>query len=95
MPIFLALPLLHDGQPLERAVLSTISTSDRYKLQADRGWLIKFPGTTVELSNLLKITGHPSGQHSAVGSSLVTPVTSYYGVGPTEMWEWLKTRMEQ
>jgi hypothetical protein len=96
MPIYLALPLLQDSGPLDRAVTQYISSpSDRYQLQSDRGWLIKFSGTTVELSNHIKITGQPQGMPSPVGSAIVIPVSGYYGRGPSDMWEWLKTRLEQ
>lgn len=95
MPIYLTIPLKTDGAPLDSAVETHIAAPDRFRLQADRGWLIKFKGTTIELSDLLAITGHTEGQHSAVGPTLVTPLSTYYGVGPSDMWEWLKTRIEQ
>jgi hypothetical protein len=93
--MFLAIPLISDSTSLNGAVENTIPTSDRYKLQADRGWLIKFEGTTVELSNKIGVTGQEKGSPSPVGSAIISPITGYYGRGPTEMWEWLKTRFEQ
>ncbi len=95
MPMFLAIPLTIDSANLNGAVEKTISASDRYKLQADRGWLIKFEGTTVELSNKIGVTGQDKGAPIPIGSAIISPITAYYGRGPTEMWEWLKTRFEQ
>jgi hypothetical protein len=96
MPAYIAIPLIADSTPLNSAVTQHIpSPADRYKLQAERGWLIKFNGTTVELSNQLKITGQPSGEHSPVGSALIVPVTGYFGRGSNDMWEWLKNRLEE
>lgn len=96
MPIYLAIPLKADSSALNRAVETAIADqSSRYKLQADRGWLIKYEGTTLELSNFLGITGQPEGIASPVGSSMVVPISGYYGRGPTDMWEWLKIRFEQ
>jgi hypothetical protein len=94
MPIYIAVPLIPDGSKLDNSVLETIPPADSFKLQADRAWLIKYNGTTSELSNHLRVTGHPKGEKSRVGSTLISPVPSYYGLGPSDMWEWLKNRIE-
>ena len=94
MPIYLAIPLATSNAPLNASVESKVAAPDRCKLQNDRGWLIKFDGTTIELSNHLLITGQSKGVSSPIGSALVTPISGYYGRGPTDMWEWLKTRFE-
>jgi len=95
MPVYIAIPLITDSKPLKQAVESTLPNESRYELQADSGWLIHFSGTTIELTNHLGITGQEHGEPSPVGSAMVVPITNYYGRGPTDMWEWLKIRMEQ
>lgn len=96
MPVYIVTPLIEDSSKLNNAVDKHIKdAAHRHKLQADRGWLIKYEGTSMELSNLLEITGQDQGVSSPVGSAIVVPVSGYYGRGPTEMWEWLKTRLEQ
>jgi hypothetical protein len=96
MPIFLVIPLKSDSSSLDIAVNKAIKDeSSKFKLQADRGWLIKHEGTTTDISNFIGITGQPEGVASAVGSAMVVPVSNYYGRGPTDMWEWLKIRIEQ
>ena len=95
MPIYIAVPLKTDGDPLATAIKLNIHESDRYELQAERGWLIHFSGTTKELSDKIGLTGQPKGESSSIGSAIVVPVSGYYGRGPTDMWEWLKTRLEQ
>jgi hypothetical protein len=95
MPIFLATPLTDDSTALSASVAANIEPANRFKLQAGGGWLIKFDGTSIELSNKLNITGQPTGTPSPIGASMVTPISGYYGRGPTEMWEWMKTRFEQ
>jgi hypothetical protein len=94
MPVYLAIPLIEDSAPLKTAAEKTIPVDSRYELQANSGWLIHFTGTTIELTNHLGITGQQKGDPSPVGSAMVIPITSYYGRGPTDMWEWLKIRME-
>lgn len=96
MPIYIAVPLTLSSSALDDAVEQRItSVTDRYKLQADRGWLIKFEGTTVELSDHIGLTGQEKGNPSPIGSAIIVPVSGYYGRGPTDMWEWLKVRLEQ
>jgi hypothetical protein len=96
MAIYMAVPLAPTSSALDDAVKQNIaSESDRYQLQSERGWLIKFDGTSVELSYHLGITGQEKGTKSPVGSAIIVPVSSYFGRGPADMWEWLKTRLEQ
>jgi hypothetical protein len=95
MPIYLAIPLRPDSGDLDAAVERLIPEVDRYKLQADRGWLFKFNGTTIEASNGISLTGQAKDEPAPIGAAMVVPVTSYYGRGPMDMWEWLKIRLEQ
>jgi hypothetical protein len=95
MGIFLLTPLGNNADALSVAVEQHFpEPTSRYQLQNDAGWFVVFTGTTIELSNFVGLTGQPQGTPSPVGSVLVTPITSYYGRGPTDMWEWLKTRFE-
>ena len=95
MQVFLAIPLTSSSAKLNSSVESRIAAADRYKLAADRGWLIRFSGTTMELSNTIGLTGQAPGDTNHSGPAIVAPITGYFGRGSTEMWEWLKTRFEQ
>ncbi len=95
MAIYIAVPLIPASEPLNEAVEHNVDQLDRYKLQADRGWLIRFKGTSVELSNHLGITNSDPENKKSIGSAIIVPVSYYYGRGPTEMWEWLKIKLEQ
>lgn len=95
MPIYQVTPIGNNRDALARSVTTTINERDRIPLQNNMGWFIDFDGTTIELSNALGVTGQAKGENSTVGSTLITAVTSYYGRGPTDMWEWLKIRFER
>lgn len=95
MGIFLLTPLASNADRVAAAVRAKFTEADSYELQSSAGWLINYTGTTVELSNHLGITGQTKGEPVTIGSVLVTPVPAYYGRGPTDMWEWLKTRFEE
>lgn len=94
MPLFLAVPLSTDTTALDAAVAQNIPQLDCYKLQANSGWLIKYDGTTLELSNKVGVTGQEKGMPALLGSAIFVGISGYYGRGPTDMWEWLKTRIE-
>lgn len=95
MAIYLLVPTANNAERLGEAVKRNIRPADRYEIANRAGWFIRFDGTTVEASNAVGITGQEPGENTVVGSTVVTLVTSYYGRGATEMWEWLKTRMER
>jgi len=94
MTIYIAIPLIPTSEPLNQAVEQHFDQADRHKLQNDRGWLIKYSGTSIELSNFIGLTGQEPGVQSPLVSAIIVPVSTYYGRGPGEMWEWLKTRLE-
>jgi hypothetical protein len=93
MPIFQVTPLSNNAVALSQAVRAKLG-AEALELQSQTGWLVNFKGTTVELSHLLGVTNADNTGIFPLGSVLVTSVGSYYGRGPTQMWDWLKTRVE-
>ena len=93
MPVFQLHALGANKPLLAKAVEGKFAAEDRYQLPNDAGWLVRYDGTTVDLSNFIEVTGQEKGVLSPVGSTLITLVTSYYGRGPTDMWEWLSLKM--
>jgi hypothetical protein len=94
MGIFLLTPLNEQHHLLANEVSSLFTVyEDAWPLQNSPSWLVAFKGTSIELSNHLQVTGTNEG--SKIGSILITSVGSYYGRGPSAMWEWLKERFEQ
>jgi len=72
-------PLSTKTDALNAAVVPAISDpANRYPLPEDRGWLIRYAGTSVELSNQIGITGQAAGEPPTLGSALVVPITVYY-----------------
>ena len=94
MPIFQVTPLSNNHDAVEGAVVGGFEAKDRHQLPNSAGWLVRHPGTTIEVSNHLGITGQVKGEPSQTGATLVSLVGSYYGRGPSDLWEWLKTRFE-
>ncbi|MFZ6801955.1 hypothetical protein [Undibacterium sp. Di24W] len=95
MPIYIAIPLQNNAEKLSESVHRNFpGDSNKHNLQSNKGWLLEFDGTTIDLSNKLEVTGQAKGIASPVGSCIIIPVTGYYGRGSNDMWEWLKIKME-
>lgn len=92
MPVYLVIPL-EKKEEIEKA-LSKLPNENVYKMQENSGWLVSYKGTSKELSYELGIGTEENGTVSSIGSALVSSLTAYYGYGPTEMWEWIRTRSE-
>lgn len=95
MAVYLVTPLAHNADQISAAIRSKVESEDYHELQGRAGWLVSFRGTSVELSNLLGITTAEGKPSEPLGSAIVTSIGSYYGLGSTGMWEWLKTRFER
>lgn len=94
MALYLAVSLAPNETAFNNAVQRTIAASDRFRLQENRGWLIRSDRTSVELSNEIGVT-NPENTPTPIGSAIIVTISSYYGRGPVDMWEWIKTRMEK
>lgn len=97
MPVFLVVPLTSGAvAPLNEAVQKAFeSEADRKPLPDNRGWLVRFSGTSQEVSNKIGITGQKDGEKAVIPSAIVTAIGGYFGRAPTDVWEWIKSRMEQ
>ncbi|MBL5979065.1 hypothetical protein JAO85_17435 [Comamonas sp. NyZ500] len=99
MAIFLVTPLANNVQAIKSAMQATQHPEtgpavDFYELQNGAGFLVSDSGTTEEICLKIGILDRDSNE-KPLGSAMVTRVSSYYGIGPTVMWEWMKSRMEK
>lgn len=86
MTIFAVVALdQHISDPLAKAVESTFE-GKHFKI-ADGHFLISATGTSQEIAVQLKIVG------GHVGRAMVYNISGYYGYGPNQTWEWLKSNM--
>ena len=95
MAIYSVIPLGTGHDVLEKSI-KKLPEGDVYELNGKSGWLVRFPGTSIELCSSL---GLPTkrGEAGAVQPTpavLVSALVGYYGFGPRDMWEWAKTREE-
>lgn len=94
MALYQITPLGSNFDQIGAAIKEKFAPEDRFELQQRAGWIVSFKGTSNEVSNLIGITHDDENVKTLVGSALVTPLVSYYGRGPTNMWEWLRNKLE-
>ena len=94
MAVYLITPLAQNADKVRDCLKQNLDPSDVYELQSAAGWLVSYKGTSVELSNQIGITSPTGKPDNGPGSTMVTSIGSYYGMGSTAMWEGLKTRFE-
>lgn len=57
-------------------------------------WLVAASGTSEDLVRRLGIFDRANPSAPAVGSAIVFATSGYFGRAPTNIWEWLKTKLE-
>lgn len=87
MGVFLITPIAEPDRVGK--VVADRFKQDAYSIPRTQSWLVAFGGTTKELSDTLGISD------GSVGTGIIVPVTNYYGRAPTDIWEWIKNRMER
>lgn len=93
MPLYVVIPL-DKKEAVNKAVMS-LPQEDIYRLKGDSGWIVRYKGTSKELTRSLGIgVENDKGVVSSIGSALVVSLATYYGFGPSDMWEWIGTRAE-
>jgi hypothetical protein len=60
----------------------------------DTQYLISTSGTTVELCAKLSIYDAREPTKTATGSAVIVATSSYFGRGPSTVWEWMKAKSE-
>ncbi len=93
MAVYVVVPL-GDHRKVLAEKIQTLSAQDVYELPDVSGWLIKFGGTARELCAAI---GMPTGKEQYKDDSptaLVTLLSFHFGFGPSEMWEWIRSRTE-
>ena len=87
MGIFLV-TAINDPSKVEASIKAHFN-GEYYQVPHNNAWFVVFNGTTKELSDKIGLT------NAANGTGVVIAVSNYYGRAPTDMWEWLKTRVER
>ncbi|WP_175102612.1 hypothetical protein [Pararobbsia alpina] len=83
--MFIVIPTAKDVAGIERTLNETFS-QDHYRLPNGE-WLVRFDGTSEELSIKLETSAVGVG-----GRALVFAIEEYFGFAPANVWAWIKAR---
>lgn len=88
MAIFLVVPT-GDQAGIKKALIDHKSGGHLDFIDLPKnGFFVSFSGTSQELSDIIGISDGSSGL------GVVAGISSYYGRAPTNIWDWVKSRME-
>lgn len=87
MSIFLITPIAEPAKVA--ASVKANFADDCYPVSNTQSLLVHYSGTTKELSDKLGIS---TGEN---GTGIIVSFSSYYGRAPTDIWEWIKSRLER
>lgn len=87
MNLYLIVPTTQQHQTLDAAIQKSVGTN-AYALPNGET-LVAFNGTSKDLSDLLGVSDGDAEP------AIVAAIGGYYGRAATDIWEWMKVRLEQ
>lgn len=91
MAIYMVTPMAGNHEEIRKAVEQ--KKLDAFLVPNTESFLVSFNGTAVELSDEVGIT--KEGSRGELGAALVSGFGAYYGIGSTQLWDWIKNRLER
>ncbi len=86
--------LLEQDNPKITNAMAEKLPNDHYKVTST-SWFVSFKGTVKELADLLGITSEGGQKKGEAGSAIVLSISTYWGVANTDIWEWMKAKIEE
>jgi hypothetical protein len=83
--------LMPTPQPALAEAIKNAFPKDHYVLN-DTQWLISASGTVTEISARIGIYDPLNPGKPTSGFAVIFAVTSYFGLAPATVWEWLKVK---
>ena len=60
----------------------------------DKQWLVSTTGTVIELTAKLRIYDAANPKAESTGNAVIFATSSYYGRAPSNIWDWIKSKLE-
>ena len=85
--------LMPTPQPHLIEAIKSKFPSDHLSL-SETQWLISTTGTVTELSAIIGVYDANDPNKPRTGYAVIFAVSSYFGVAPPTVWDWLKLKLE-
>jgi hypothetical protein len=86
--------LSEEYNPKLEVLITEKYPKDHYKITSTQ-WLVYSKETTKQLTDTLGITSEGGKKKGDTGSAIVLAISSYWGIANTDMWGWMKVKMEE
>jgi hypothetical protein len=68
---------------------------DNYFSINDTQWLVSTTGTAMEVTSKIGVFDPKVPLSPPIGNAVVFSTNGYFGRAPTNIWEWIKTKLEE
>jgi hypothetical protein len=79
-----------ENQKLIAAIKEKFPDPDNYQITPTQ-WIVSARGTAKQVSDTLGV----SVKESPVGSAVILAISGYWGRANTDLWDWMKAKMEE
>jgi len=89
MSLFAVL-LPEENPKLVAAIKEKFPDTDHYEITSTQ-WMISGKGTVKQISDTLGV----SVKENPIGSAVILAISGYWGRASTDLWDWMKVKMEE
>jgi hypothetical protein len=86
--------LMPQPQPALAEEIKRLYPNDHYVLNETQ-WLVSSKQTVVEVSRAIGVSADPDAAKQPLkGLAVIFATSSYFGRAPTQLWDWVKVKLE-
>ena len=85
--------LLPAPQPNLAAAIKRAYPQDHLMI-TETQWLVSSSGTVIEVTAKVGIHDRDRPNNPSTGSAIVFAMSSYFGRAPTQIWDWIRSKLE-
>jgi hypothetical protein len=85
--------LMPQPQPALAEEIKRVYPNDHYPLNETQ-WLVSSKQTVTEVSNAIGVSASDPSKHVPKGLAVIFATSSYFGRAPTQVWDWIKVKLE-
>ena len=87
--------LMPQPQPALADEIKRLYPQDHYSL-SETQWLVSSRQTIVEVSHAIGVSASDAdaAKHVPQGLAVIFATSSYFGRAPTQVWDWIKVKLE-
>lgn len=85
--------LLPSPQPALEEAIKTAYPNEYLSINSTQ-WLVSSSETAIEITAKIGVYDEKNPTSPPTGNAVVFAISSYYGRAPTNIWDWIKSKLE-